>query len=81
MDERTNITLSLPSELMLRLKHRAVDAGSSVSQFVRGLVEAALAEDDPYEKAWKRQTVTMQKGFSMGLDDWKKPSRDELHER
>ncbi|MFA5509201.1 MAG: ribbon-helix-helix protein, CopG family [Vulcanimicrobiota bacterium] len=77
----TNLTLSLPRDLMLRLKHRAVDAGSSVSQLVRDLVERALVEDDPYERARRRQAELMDRGFPMDLERWTPGPRDELHGR
>lgn len=46
-----NITLRLDEKTLRRIKHLAVDRNTSVSAWVRELVERAVAEVDGFETA------------------------------
>ena len=77
--ESQNITLSLPKSVLRRMKMLAVQRRSSVSRLLTQAAEKMIEEETEYETARKRQTATLEKGFSLGF---RKPaSRNGLHER
>ncbi|ADI01056.1 MAG TPA: ribbon-helix-helix protein, CopG family [Syntrophothermus lipocalidus] len=79
--DHQNITLSLPKELLRRVKHLAVERDTSVSALLIEALEEAVLAGDEYDRARDRQLALMEKGLDLGtqgLISWK---RDELHER
>ncbi|HOV43339.1 MAG TPA: ribbon-helix-helix protein, CopG family [Syntrophothermus lipocalidus] len=79
--DHQNITLSLPKELLRRVKHLAVEGDTSVSALLIEALEEAVLAGDEYDRARDRQLALMEKGLDLGtqgLISWK---RDELHER
>lgn len=76
-----NITLSLPKELLRRVKHLAVERDTSVSALLVEALEETVLAGDQYDRARDRELTLLEKGFDLGtqgLVSWK---RDELHER
>lgn len=77
--ETQNITLSLPKNMLQKVKILAVQRHSSVSKLLTQAIEKILREETAYEESHKRQVDLMKRGFDMAF---RKPaSRDELHER
>ena len=76
-----NITLSLPKELLRRVKHLAVERDTSVSALLVEALEETVLAGDRYDRARDRELTLLEKGFDLGtqgLVSWK---RDELHKR
>lgn len=76
-----NITLSLPRELLKRLKRLAADRETSISLLISEALARLVDEDKRYSAARKRAMRALHSARSLGTcgrDTW---SRDELHER
>ncbi len=77
--ETQNITLSLPKNILRKVKILAVQRHSSVSRLLTEAIEKMLGEETSYEESRNRQIALMKKGVDLGFH--KAASRDELHER
>jgi len=79
--EYQNITLSIPKEILKKVKHIAVEKNTSVSGLLSRHLADIVARDDAYKKAKASQMKLMKKGFDLigeGKTLW---SRGELHDR
>jgi hypothetical protein len=79
--EKQNITLSLPKELLAKIKHIAVDKNSSVSGLLTKTLEDIVRQDNSYHEAKARQVSMMKKGFEMGFQGKKRWRREDLYDR
>ena len=79
--EYQNITLSLPKELLKKVKHLAIDRNTSVSGLLSDTLQEMVNREAGYRKALERQLQVMEKGYDLGV--YGKPSwtREEAHER
>jgi len=76
---KTNLTLSIDSELLRDAKVLAARRGTSVSRLMALQLEELVRRDRDYEWARQRAAARLEEGFDLG---WTPPaSRDELHER
>jgi len=76
-----NITLSIPKEILKKVKYIAVEKNTSVSGLLSRHLEDIVARDDAYKKAKADQMEIMKKGFDLigkGKASW---TREDLHER
>lgn len=76
-----NITLSIPKEILRKIKHIAVEKNTSVSGLLARHLEDIVARDDAYKRAKTNQMEIMKKGFDLigkGKALW---TREDLHER
>ncbi|PKM83722.1 MAG: CopG family transcriptional regulator [Firmicutes bacterium HGW-Firmicutes-13] len=76
-----NITLSIPKDILKKIKMIAVEKNTSVSGLLTQELIKIARKEDAYEKSMARQYHLLKKGFNMGINKkipWKK---DELHER
>ena len=73
-----NITLKLDEGLITRVKHIAVDADTSVSAWVAGLIETALRDRDAYEASRKGALEDLENPLHLG---GKPLNREDLHIR
>ena len=81
MTQNQNITLSLPRELLKRVKRLAVDRDTSVSSLMTETL-ARLADDDRrYSAAHRRARAALRSHRSLGTGGRPGWTRDELHER
>jgi hypothetical protein len=81
-DGRRNVTLTLPTDLLRRARHVAVERGLSLSRLIAEELERLVSKDEEYEAAQQRALARMRKGFNLGLKDGRVPwTRDEIHER
>lgn len=80
--EYQNITLSIPKEILKKVKHIAVEKNTSVSGLLSRHLEDIVARYDAYKKAKANQMEIMEKGFDL-IGEGKKTSwnREELHDR
>lgn len=79
--EHQNITLSLPKDILKRVKHLAVERQTSVSGLMVEMLEDLVRREDAYAQARERQLALMEKGFNLGTYGQANWTRDELHER
>lgn len=76
-----NITLSLPAELLRRIKRMAAERDTSVSAMLTEALTRLADEDRRYSAARKRALAAMRSARSLGTGGRRTWSRDELHER
>lgn len=79
--EKQNITLSLPKELLLKVKHIAIDKNTSVSGLLTQTLKEIILRDESYRKARDRQIYMMENGFTMGVAEEKSWKREDLYDR
>ncbi len=76
-----NITLSIPKDVLKKIKHIAVEKNTSVSGLLTQQLLEIAAKDDNYKRAKANQLHFLKKGFDLGIEEkitWK---RDELYDR
>jgi predicted transcriptional regulator len=76
-----NITLSLPQELLKRVKRLAADRETSVSALMADALARLADEDRRYSAARKRALAAMKSARSLGTRGRRSWTRHELHER
>jgi len=79
--EKQNITLTLPKDVLKRVKVMAAERGISVSALMERLLQDHLARHEGYEQAHQRQSALLTKGFDLGMKGTRTWRREELHER
>lgn len=79
--ERSNVTVSLPTDLLREARHLAVDQGVSLSGLLARLLQECVEERRRYQEARDRQLQLLEKGLPLGIGDRILWTRDELHER
>lgn len=75
------MTLSLPKQLLRRVKVLAARRDTSVSRLMTELLEGLVAREDDYERARRRHKAIMARGLNLGTGGKITWTRDELHER
>ena len=76
-----NVTLSLPSQTLRRLKVLAAERGTSISRLLTETLDEILNRETGYQRARKRSLAALEQGWLLGTGgraDWR---RDDLHER
>jgi predicted transcriptional regulator len=76
-----NITLSLPRELLKRIKRLAADRDTSVSALMAETLTHLADENRRYAAARRRSLAALRVAQSLGTEGRANWSRDELHER
>ena len=79
--DRSNVTVSLPDNLLREARHLAVDRGVSLSGLLAQLLEEHLETARGRREARDRQLQLLEKGLPLGTNGdigWK---REALHER
>ena len=79
--EMQNITLSLPRDVLRKVKIMAVEQGTSVSRLLTNELERLVVQQERYARARQRHTQLMEKGINLGTGGQISTTRDELHER
>ena len=79
--ETQNITLSLPKEILLKVKLLAVKRQTSVSGLLTQTLERLVHQKDAYAHARKRHLQHLEQDIDLGTDGQILTRRDELHER
>lgn len=76
---KTNVTLSMDTELLQDAKVLAARRGTSVSRMMADQLEDMVRRDREYDRARQRALERLASGFDL---QWTPPtSRAELHER
>ena len=79
--EMQNITLSLPRDLLKRVKRVAVDRDSSVSALVAEALTRVADDHRRYSSARRQSLAALRSAGSLGTKGQRTWTRDELHER
>jgi len=79
--ETQNITLSLPKEILLKVKLIAVQRGTSVSGLLTQTLEKLVQQENAYAHARHRHLSWLEQGADLGTGGQVLTQRDELHER
>ncbi len=79
--ESTNITLSLPKELLRRVKLIAVQRGQSISGLLVWMLEELVQREDEYARAREEHLALLEEGWDLGTEGRPAWTRAELHER
>ena len=81
MAENQNITLSVPRELLKRVKRVAADRDTSVSALMTEALGRVADENRRYSAARKRALAALRSPRSLGTRGGRTWSREDLHDR
>jgi len=76
-----NITLSLPKDILTKVKLIAVQRETSVSGLLRAELEKLVAQEEAYSRAQQRHLQWLEHAADLGTRGRIDVTRDELHER
>ena len=76
-----NITLSLPKEILRKVKLLAVKRDTSVSGLLTRTLEQLVQQEDAYAHARQRHLQRLEQALDLGTEGQILISRDEIHER
>ena len=79
--ETQNITLSLPKEILLKVKQLAVKRQTSVSGLPAQTLERLVHQEDAYAHARQRHLQRLEQRIDLGTRGQILTRRNELHER
>jgi predicted transcriptional regulator len=79
--EKQNVTLSLPREMVRRVKVIAAQRDTSISGLMVEKLKEIVDEEHGYEEARERSLDRLREGFDLGTAGRTSWTRDELHER
>lgn len=79
--KKQNITLSIPKEILLKVKLIAVTRQTSVSGLLSQTLERLVQQEDAYAHARRRHLQWLEQGADLGTGGQVLTQRDELHER
>jgi len=79
--ETQNVTLSLPKDVLLKVKLIAVQRQTSVSSLLTQALTRLVEQVEQYTRAQRRHVKQLDHGFDLGTRGRLKRKRDELHER
>lgn len=79
--ETQNITLSIPKEILLKVKLLAVKRQTSISGLLAQTLERLVQQEDAYAHARQRHLQRLEQGINLGTGGQILTRRDELHER
>ncbi|HHV54860.1 MAG TPA: CopG family transcriptional regulator [Firmicutes bacterium] len=78
--EYQNVTLSLPKEVLRRVKHIAIERGTSLSGLLTHLLEDLTRREDEYRRA-KKYHLAMLDEFDLATKGTVSWTRGDLHDR
>ena len=76
-----NVTLSLPKDVLRRVKMLAAQRGTSISRLLIETLEGVGARDEAYERARKRALRALSRPPNLGTRGQRTWTRAELHGR
>lgn len=79
--EYQNITLSLPKDILLKVKHIAVEKRTSLSGLLARTLEDIVKKEDSYRKARERHTAMLNSAPDLGTNGGISWTRGDMHER
>ena len=81
VEQRQNITLSVPRSVLKRVKRIAADRETSVSALMLEALTTLSDSESRYNAARRRAISAMKSSPTLGTNGERTWSRDELHER
>jgi hypothetical protein len=81
MMKTQNITLSLPKDVLLKVKLIAVKRQTSVSSLLTQTLENLVRQEEAYAHSRLRHLQWLEQGIDLGTGGQITTTRDELHER
>ena len=81
MKDNQNITLSLPKEILIKIKHIAIDRRTSVSGLLAKVLEEMVQKENDYEKARRHHLQLLNVSSSLNTKGEISWGRDEIHDR
>jgi hypothetical protein len=79
--ETQNITLSIPKQVLIKVKVIAARRQTSVSGMLTEMLERLVQQEDAYDRASRHHLQWLEEGEDMGTGGEVLTRRDELHER
>ena len=79
--EKQNVTLSIPKDLLQKVKIIAVKNNTSLSGLLSDYIERIENEEEAYKLAQARHRRLLKKGFDFGLGGQIPWKREDLHDR
>ena len=79
--ETQNITLSVPKEILLKVKLIAVQRQTSVSGLLTETLARIVEQEDAYAHAQRRHLDWLSHGADLGTEGKVSVERNDLHER
>ena len=79
--ENQNITLSLPKDILMKVKLLAVQRQTSVSGLLIRELERLVQQEEAYSQARRRHLDWLEQGADLGTVGQLTLARDEMHER
>jgi hypothetical protein len=79
--EYQNITLSIPKDVLKKVKHIAIEKNTSVSGLLSQILVDIVNQETGYQRAKERQLEVMESGLEFGLFGKTEWSREDLYER
>ena len=79
--ETQNITLSIPKEILQKVKLLAVQRRTSVSGLLTQTLERLATQEDAYVTAQQRHLQLLEQGADLGTHGQILTRREDLHER
>jgi predicted DNA-binding protein len=79
--EKRNVTLSLPVDLLQKLRVMAAKRNVSMSSLMAGAISKTILDADDYDVRAKRAIERMRKATDRGIGGKITWTREELHER
>ena len=73
--------MSVPDELLRRLKIIAAKEETSISAMLTRALQRIVDDEDGYVEAQRRMLADLKKGYNLGTRGKAMWTRDELHER
>ena len=74
-----NVTLSIPKEILLKVKLIAVKRETSISGLLTRTLERLVQEEDCYARARRRHLLLLEQAVDLGTGGQVVTQRDELH--
>ncbi|AZT90305.1 CopG family transcriptional regulator [Caldicellulosiruptor changbaiensis] len=81
MRKYQNVTLSLPKELIQKVKHIAVERNTSISALLTSLLEELVNREESYQKIYLQHLKLLEEGFDLGTGGAITWRREDLYER
>jgi hypothetical protein len=76
-----NITLSIPKQVLIKVKVIAARRQTSVSRMLTEMLEKLVQQEDAYDRASRCHVQWLEEGADLGTGGKLLTKRDELHER
>lgn len=76
-----NITLSIPKDILFKVKIIAAKQGISISGLMTRVLEEIVSREEGYQAARRRHLETLESEINLGTNGDLSWTREDLHER